>query len=74
MDLVSFRLLTSALLIILSAPLQSESLEEFFPSFEQTLGELMEFSEVPGVSAAVIHEGELVWKRAFGIVRPADRC
>ena len=66
MDLVSFRLLTSALLIILSAPLQSESLEEFFPSFEQTLGELMEFSEVPGVSAAVIHEGELVWKRAFG--------
>ncbi len=66
MSLLPLRILTAVLLIALSAPLQSESREEFFPSFEQTLAELMEFYDVPGLSAAVIHEGELVWSRAFG--------
>ena len=62
-------LLTLAVLfaLVLDAGAQTGAMREKIALFEQELAALAEANNVPGLSAAIVHEQEVIWARGFGV-------
>ena len=57
------------LLVSLTAPVRAQSLRTpaiTTPPFESFLEQLRQQAGIPGLSAAIVQNGEIVWERGFG--------
>jgi CubicO group peptidase (beta-lactamase class C family) len=52
-----------------SSPLghKPESLKTRIEHLEKDIPQLMKFADIPGMSAALISDGKLVWRKTFGV-------
>jgi CubicO group peptidase (beta-lactamase class C family) len=50
---------------VTAAPLVSPPME-FLGTVDERMGDLLDYSSVPGASLALIHQGEVVWEKGYG--------